>query len=610
MPKQPGANILIACNWNLLCAAARRVLRCLCLAPLFLLASSVLAEDRSMDGSGNNLNAAFPEAGMAGAKLIRPSGQMDYPDDTNGMPTGDVMLTAPDRANPRTISNAVSAQSGNQFNTRNLSDYAWAWGQFLDHDVSISEQSMAAGMAFIPVTNPSDPLFTPMGIPFVRSGFELAPNNIPGVGTVMQREQVNNITAYIDASNVYGSDDARAAALRTNGGTGAKLHAGANALLPENTLGMHNDNGPGTTPANELFLAGDIRVNENVGLTSLHTIFHREHNRLVDIIQTQQPSLDDEQTYQLARKIVGAQMQKITYDEFLPALFGDRAPRATDFSYDDSGESTIANSFAHAAYRFGHSMLASQLQLVADDGSSMGQIELSDAFFNPDYIKDDPTRIDLLLKGLATQKSQEIDTLVVDDVRNLLFGPAGSGGMDLAALNIQRGRDHGLPSYNALRASFGQQPAGTDNDFGAVASFAEITSDPILQQALEDLYGDVDNIDPWVGGLAEDHLPGSSVGELMTAIIVDQFVRLRDHDRLFYLNADAGLYTQVGDEFVLNDDIASIIDLDHMTLADLLMLNSGVTSLQANVFFAVPEPSAFALALGCLFVAPWRRRRT
>ena len=108
-----------------------------------------------------------------------------------------------------------------------------------------------------------------------------------------------------------------------------------------------------------------------------------------------------------------------------------------------------------------------------------------------------------MLKGLASQLGQENDLLLVDGIRNSLFGPPGAGGLDLAALDIQRGRDHGLPDYNNLRASYG---------LDEVTSFAEISSDPAIQAKLEELFGNVDNIDPFVGALAEDHLPGTSVG--------------------------------------------------------------------------------------------------
>ena len=158
--------------------------------------------------------------------------------------------------------------------------------------------------------------------------------------------------------------------------------------------------------------------------------------------------------------------------------------------------------------------------------------------------------------------AQEIDTLVVDDVRNFLFGPPGAGGFDLASLNIQRGRDHGLPDYNQVRQDMGLEP---------VASFDEITSDPEVAAALEELYGDVNNVDVWVGALAEDHVAGSSLGELNQTILVDQFERIRDGDRLWYQNVLSG---------------EGLRRVENTSLADVIERNTEIDGLQDNVFFA------------------------
>src|SRR5207249_9311881 len=132
--------------------------------------------------------------------------------------------------------------------------------------------------------------------------------------------------------------------------------------------------------------------------------------------------------------------------------------------------------------------------------------------------------VDPILKYLGTDNAQEIDNKIVPELQNFLFGPPGSGGLDLASLNIQRGRDHGLADYNTVRAAYG---------LPRVTSFAQITSDPVLQQKLKDLYGSVNNIDLWVGAMAEDHVRGSSLGPLARRIIADQFQRLRDGDRFW-----------------------------------------------------------------------------
>jgi len=534
-----------------------------------LLTGLAWAENRTITGSGNHLSV--PATGSTDTRIIRALYAAQYPGDGSGS----TIIEEPIRANPRDVSNAISAQSSSVLNDRNLSDYVWAWGQFLDHDMSLSSSSDGAGVngsAPIAINDPLDP-FGPGSLPFTRSNF-LVPFS--------QRTPVNEVTHFIDASNVYGSDLTRATALRTSGGTGAKLLTSAGNLMPFNTGGFENEN-PFGLPSNELFLAGDVRSNNNVLLSSIHTTFVREHNRLVDVIDAQQPSLTDEEQYQLARKIVGAEMQIVTYNEFLPALMGGTAPSAGSYSYNvnlDTHNPSITSSFSSMAFRFGHSALSPELQLVNDTGTSAGNLTLGTAFSNPDFLGSDAANVERLLIGAATQMMQEIDVLAVDDIRNLTFGPplSGAGGLDLISLDIQRARDHGLPHYRSLQTSY--PPLVIANSFG------DITSDATLAQDLSDIYGaNIHNVDSFIAGLAEDHLPGSSLGAFFDNIIAFQFERLRDGDRLFYLSDDLGLYTGG----VLNAAIESIVDLDNWTFADILKANTTISNLQANVFFADPS---------------------
>ncbi|MFQ5459079.1 MAG: peroxidase family protein, partial [Myxococcota bacterium] len=268
--------------------------------------------------------------------------------------------------------------------------------------------------------------------------------------------------------------------------------------------------------------------NEQAALTAMHTLFVREHNRLARLLRFFRPHLSGDEIYARARRIVGAEMQAITFNEFLPLLLGKGA--LTPYAgYDPAVDAGISNLFSTASYRFGHSLLSEQLLRLRKNGKPIaaGHLPLRDAFFAPARITDEGG-IAPLLRGLAKQRCQEVDTKVVDAVRNFLFGPPGAGGFDLAALNIQRGRDHGLPGYNQTRVALGLAP---------VASFQEITSDDALADALEALYGDVNDVDVWVGGLAEDHLPGAMVGELVFTVLKDQFERLRDGDRFWYERA-------------------------------------------------------------------------
>jgi hypothetical protein len=242
-------------------------------------------------------------------------------------------------------------------------------------------------------------------------------------------------------------------------------------------------------------------------------------------------------------------------------------------------DASVTNSFAHVAYRFGHSTLSPNLKLASSEGEEEN-LPLRHAFFNPTVLADDPGAVDRLLRGAAHQVSQEVDLKLVDDVRNFLFGPPGAGGLDLAALNIQRGRDHGLPHFTSLSASYGQQQPG----WTVPKTFAQITSNPELQAALLAVYnGNIGNIDSWVGGLAEDHVAGSSLGQLFQGILNNQFRRTRDGDRLFYLSAAAGLYEQG----VLKPEIAALVDLDALRLSDIIEANTSLAGLPENLFYVM-----------------------
>ncbi|MFM8892644.1 MAG: peroxidase family protein, partial [Planctomycetia bacterium] len=446
---------------------------------------------------------------------------------------------------------------------RDYTAFTYAWGQFLDHDLGLTPTQDGASRERLPIPVPAgDPAFDPSGrgsmtIPMTRSAYAT------GTGVAgSPREQVNSITAFIDGSQVYGSDATRAAALRAF--VGGRLRTSAGDLPPLNSGGLANANDAHRVADDQLFLAGDVRANENPELASLHTLFIREHNRLAAEAARGNPTWSDEQLYQHARRIVIGELQKITYEEFLPAILGMATPAATalrDYrGYRADVNPGIATEFSTAAFRLGHSMLGEDIQFLADDGAPVREgIRLKDAFFDPRPVSQ--LGIDPILKYLASDRAQEIDTKVVDDVRNFLFGQPGEGGFDLAALNIQRGRDHGLADYNSVRVAYG---------LPRVTGFADITPDPDMQASLRRAYGTVDRIDLWVGGLAEKHLPGSSLGPTFTRILVDQFSRLRDGDRYWYQGA-------------LPPESLRMVRAT--TLSDVIRRNSGLKNLQPEVFF-------------------------
>ena len=540
----------------------------------------MLATFRSIDGTGNNLLPPRSSQGAADTNLIRFGYDAEFPDGY-----GDEILESPERPNARDISNVLSAQSQSVPNDRNLSDWIVQWGQFLTHDMDLTGTDSANNNLFsggtgdfsIPVTDDNDPL-GPNPIPFNRSDFDPTTGDTtqiprPGPGGQTRpnwREQVNEVTSYIDASNVYGSDAVRADNLRTF--VDGKLKTSAGGLLPGlNDVGEENDNAVGATETS-LFLAGDVRANEQIGLTATHALFVREHNRLADLLKLQNPTFTDEEIYQWARKIVGAQMQIITYEEFLPALMGSAAPNPDFYQYSATADASITTSFSTAFFRFGHSMQSSTLRLVDNSGVTVGNMPLREIFFNPALLQNDPELVEHALKGLGSQVAQENDVLLVDDIRNFLFGPPGAGGLDLGALDIQRGRDHGLLDYREFRRTYRLQP---------VNSFAQLTSDTTVASKLQTLYGTIDNVDAFIGGLAEDHLPGSSVGHMLQGSFIDQFTRLRDGDRFFY----------TGDADLQNPIVTNAIDLSATTLSEIIKTNTSITNLQDNVFFTAPGVS-------------------
>ena len=494
--------------------------------------------NRTIDGGCNNI-ATNPTApfGMAGIQQRR-----FIPDVYNANSD----LVGQNRRNPREISNTVFQMNGEP-RSASLSPFVFTWGQFLDHDITLTHEHDE------PANIPPLPGDLIIGT-FNRSEF------LPGTGVNgIPREQVNSITAWIDASNVYGSDIVKANSLRTfvDGKMKTSLANNGEDILP--MIGGQ-------------FEAGDVRALEQPGLTSLHILFVREHNRICcDLVAC--GMTDDEAIYQKARKQVGALLQSITYNEFLPAL-GVQLPNYT--GYDNTVQPDIRNVFSTAAYRLGHTMVTDSLLLFDDFGNQTASFSLAQAFFNPSIISNNG--IEGIFNGLAQQFQEEVDAKIVESLRSFLFTPSPTGpGLDLAALNIQRGRDHGLDDYNAFRVAFG---------IPAANNFSDITSNTTVQNQLSTAYnGDVNDIDVWVGLLAEDHLPGSSVGPTLHAILAAQFADLRDGDFYFFENDPALTATE-----------KNIIRSTR--LSDVIKRNTDINNIKADVFYG---PCSYSnLSQGCV----------
>lgn len=188
------------------------------------------------------------------------------------------------------------------------------------------------------------------------------------------------------------------------------------------------------------------------GLTAAQVMFLREHNRVASILQKMNPAMCDEDLYQEARKIVIAEYQHITYSEWLPHVIGDKLnmqmglaplPMGHNNVYDQSVDPSISNVFGAAAFRFGHTLLQNTVLFMKDTGM---HVRNEMAFNRPAMVFSDSamgcTYVGL---GLSLHPSSKADEKIVDSVRNNLFLDMNGRSFDLISLNIQRGRDHGVP---------------------------------------------------------------------------------------------------------------------------------------------------------------------
>jgi peroxidase len=536
----------------------------------------------SFNGSGNNVT--HPTWGQAGTDLLRISA----PQYANGINSPSL----PQDPSARVVSNILNSQSDptnpalelNTVDQNSLSDFGYAFGQFMDHDIDLTQGTGASDPISVPAGDPiGGPNDTPLA--FNRSASDPA----TGTSTSNPLQNPNSITSYFDLSQVYGSDKATDDALRTFSGGQMKTSPGGLPPLDNTTYftaaqlsainaaegGMAN-NGP--APTSTLYVTGDTRGNENVELTALQALFLDNHNKIASQLQKQNPSWTDEQLFQEARKLNIAEYQSIIYNEWIPAVLGQNALPAYK-GYNPNVNASVADEFSTVAFRFGHSLLSGEIGRAGNNGQAVADnIPLSEDFFDPAILNGqgqpsvtDPytglqsTSIGPILKADADGVSQAMDPMAINDIRNLLFNEVVPGvgfGQDLMALDVQRARDQGIGSYNQLREAYG---------LPAVTSFAQITSNVQVQQELQQAYGNVNNIDPFEGGLAEDHVKGSDVGPLFQAIMVNQFTRLRNGDRFFYLNEN---FTPA-EKAILQQG---------SSLAKVIEGNTNVTNLQSNVF--------------------------
>ncbi|XP_052240940.1 peroxidase-like protein 3 [Dreissena polymorpha] len=272
--------------------------------------------------------------------------------------------------------------------------------------------------------------------------------------------------------------------------------------------------------------------------------------------------------FQQTRKLMIGIMQKIVYDEFLPAFLSPTAMEKNElasskrYKYDSQLDPTTANVFG-IAYRMGHSWIPTFMSVFTKNFQPFRETLLNLTFFDPSmtYIQSvigGPSGMQGLAYALSALDSQKTDRVIEDTVRNHLFvnTPIADKSFDLASLNIQRGRDHGLPSYNEFRKWCG---------LSSVSSWKSSSPGGLVDHTLETIYllkaagySSPQDIDFFAGALSEKPVSGGTLGPTMECIIGDQFRRLKFGDRFFYQNKDTG-FNKEQQAAIQNYSLASLL---------------------------------------------------
>ncbi|XP_036080092.1 thyroid peroxidase [Rousettus aegyptiacus] len=493
-------------------------------------------------------------------------------------------------------------------NDDQFSDALTAWGQYVGHDVALTPQSVSeapfGGGAdcqlacenrhpCFPIQLPANasPAAGPACLPFYRSSAACGTGAqgafFGNLSTANARQQMNSFTSFLDASTVYGSSPASEAQLRN--------WSSAEGLLRVNT--RHRDRGrahlpfpPPGTPSRRLSPRGPLSPSSSGGtaaaseapaLAALHTLWLREHNRLAAALKALNPHWSADTAYQEARKVVGALHQIITLRDYVPSILGPKAfgQHVGPYKgYDPTVDPTVSNVFSTAAFRFGHTTvhpLVRRLDASFQEQPGLPPLPLQDAFFSPWRLLEEGG-LDPVVRGLLARpaKLQVWGQLMNRALTERLFMPPGPGTFDLASLNLQRGRDHGLPGYNEWREFCGLPRLQTWAALGSAMASGDAAG------RMRGLYEHPDNVDVWLGGLAEAFLPGARTGPLFACIIGRQMKALRDGDRFWW--ASDGVFSA-----------AQRRELERHSLPRVVCDNTGLARVPADAFRLARSPRDF-----------------
>ncbi|CAB4055922.1 DUOX [Lepeophtheirus salmonis] len=511
-------------------------------------------EKQRYDGWYNNM--AHPNWGSVDSPLIRKT--PPYYDD------GVYMMPETNVPSPRSLSEAFMKYSADiepqaRGSVMNRTALLAFFGQVVSSEILMASQ--CKGRRFMP---------------FYRASYDTSTGQSPN----RPREQLNKMTSWIDGSFIYSSQEAWVSVMRSFVNGSFKTMNTSSNYPPYNLERVPLFNQPSphilrSLSPERMFVLGDPRTNQNPAFLAFGILFYRMHNVLANRILEKHPKWSDEDIFQAARRwnIEHHRLRIFT------GIHGDSLPEYSGYKvYLHPG---ISNVFQSAAFRYGHTLIPPGIYRRGDkchfkpDKNGGAALRLCSTWWNAQGIMestgDASTAVEDILRGLSSQISEKEDNILCSDVRNKLFGPMEFSRRDLAALNIMRGRDNGLPDYNTVRTYFG---------LPRVSNWSQINEekykkDPELFERLESLYGEdcLDHIDVYIGGMLESSY---GPGPLFKAIIKEQFERLRDSDRFWFENTENKFFTT-----------KEIEEIRQIKLSDVILNATSITpdQIQKNVFF-------------------------
>ncbi|XP_058794605.1 peroxidase-like isoform X2 [Phymastichus coffea] len=501
---------------------------------------------RTLDGSCNNpQNPKWGSAFTAYGRLLFPN----YADGIH-MPKKERGVHG--LPNPRAVSVALASQSDRTEVSKTLA--VMEWSQFASHDISYTPvrkmiwtgkpisccgddgqwplpRHVHPNCAAIPVAE-NDPdygehrvrcLNYVRSMPVLKSDCSFGP-----------AEQMNQVSHFLDGSTIYGSVLTKSSEIRAYEGGLLRVNTRNNqSFMPVAHVAPAS-----LCNSKNCYLSGDDRSNAEPQTAVMHTLWVREHNRIAHKLAVINPEWSDETLYQEARRIVIAEIQHITYSEWLPLVIGKRFARSVGLTVPTNysnipyspNDPSVSNDVATAALRFLQSLKQGKLSVTDNDRLINDSLRLSDYFYKPRTIEKSGL-FDGLIRGLATQTAQKMDIHLVSDITHQLYKTKGEVGLDQISLDIQRGRDHGLPGYNEYRKLCGLRAAKSFDDF--------LDYIPVeMVKNLRVLYKRSDDVDLVIGGMAERPIEDAILGPTFRCLISMQFLKSRRTDRYFYDAAD------------------------------------------------------------------------